>query len=251
MGTFGSPAGIWGCKAEPLRRRLVRLFCLLSIFLPTVLFAPKPGAQSRTDVDVAIVLAVDCSYSVNAEEFRQQMIGLAEAFRNPDVQAAIQSGATRTIAISLVQWAGPGNQSVVVPWRIVSSTASALRLANEIAAARRLTAEGATSVTSAIDAGVVLHLRAPVRALRRIIDISADGYNNAGGKVRPARNRAAAAGITINALAILNEYAFLQHWYRNHVIAGPGAFVEVADDYTAYAEAIRRKLLREIQAPVS
>ena len=118
-------------------------------------------------------------------------------------------------------------------------------------ARRRATAEGATSVTAAINAGVVLHLRAPVRSVRRVIDISADGYNNTGGRPQPARNRAAAAGITINALAILNEYSFLNHWYRNHVIAGPGAFVEIADDYLAYQTAIRRKLLREIQGPIS
>ena len=35
-------------------------------------------------------------------------------------------------------------------------------------------------------------------------------------------------------------------YYRDRVIRGPGAFVEVANDFNDYREAMKRKLLREI-----
>ena len=57
------------------------------------------------------------------------------------------------------------------------------------------------------------------------------------------------AGITVNGLTIQNEISWLHYYFRNHVIGGPGAFVVIANDYAAYADAIRRKLLREIIGP--
>ena len=61
-----------------------------------------------------------------------------------------------------------------------------------------------------------------------------------------------AQGITVNGLAILNEDPHLDHYYRHNVIGGDGAFVMTAADYEDFAEAILRKLLREISgAPVA
>ena len=47
-------------------------------------------------------------------------------------------------------------------------------------------------------------------------------------------------------LAIINDEPYLEQYYREHVIGGPGAFVMVAADYKDFIEAIRRKLLREL-----
>ena len=38
--------------------------------------------------------------------------------------------------------------------------------------------------------------------------------------------------------------------YRTEVIAGPGAFVEIAEGFDDYPRAILRKLLREIDQPM-
>ena len=63
---------------------------------------------------------------------------------------------------------------------------------------------------------------------------------------------AAQQGITINALAILNEEPTLDYYYKAKVIAGFGAFVERANTYPDYQTAIRRKMLKEIRyVPVS
>ena len=57
---------------------------------------------------------------------------------------------------------------------------------------------------------------------------------------------AEARGVTVNGLAIVNEDPGLLQWYRDWVIAGRGSFVLAAADYSDFAEAIRKKLLREI-----
>jgi hypothetical protein len=68
-----------------------------------------------------------------------------------------------------------------------------------------------------------------------------------------ARDRALAAGITINALAIQAEgsQAFmgprnLRQHYEENVIGGPGAFVMTASNRVDFAHAIFNKLVREI-----
>jgi Protein of unknown function (DUF1194) len=63
---------------------------LLSLAL---LAAPPATAQSPIErVDVALVLAVDVSGSVDANRFVLQMEGIASAFEDRDVQNTILSG---------------------------------------------------------------------------------------------------------------------------------------------------------------
>ena len=83
------------------------------------------------------------------------------------------------------------------------------------------------------------------------IDGEQRGRNNNGVKLRPVRDRIVADGVTINGLVILNEDQTLDRYFESDVIGGPGAFIVRADDYDDYLEAIRRKLLREINNFVS
>ena len=73
--------------------------------------------------------------------------------------------------------------------------------------------------------------------------------------VESARDQAVAAGITINGLPIVNDRPNpwgslppkdLDRYFEDRVIGGPGAFIVVAKDYTAFASAILSKLLLEI-----
>ena len=47
------------------------------------------------------------------------------------------------------------------------------------------------------------------------------------------------------------DYYDLETYYREKVIQGPGAFVEIANDYDDFARAFLRKLLRELTPLVS
>ncbi len=206
-------------------------------------------AQSDTAVDLAIVLAIDCSYSVDRGEYELQVTGLSQAFRHPEVLAAIQNGPHERIAVSVVQWSDLSHQAVVIPWQIVSDTASAGRLANLIAVAPRSLAEGGTSITAVMGFAANMLRSVPFQADRLVIDIAADGRNNNGGDPRPMRDAVIAEGITINGLAILNEVPTLDRYFELYITGGPANFVEISNDYRAYALAIYRKLLREIIGP--
>ncbi|MEE8189206.1 MAG: DUF1194 domain-containing protein [Kiloniellales bacterium] len=208
-----------------------------------------PAAQSSRQVDLELVLAIDCSYSVDAREFELQKIGLAQAFRNPVVLAAIQAGKHKTIAVAVVEWSKPDVQEIVVPWTLVRDGPGAEALAARIEAAPRLTAEGATSISSMIRFGIAYLAANSISGERRVIDISADGRNNSGQKIAAARALARAYGVTINGLAILNEVKTLDLYFERRLITGSDAFVMRADDYEQYAVAILRKLLQEIGNP--
>ena len=211
--------------------------------------AGAPVAQPSYAVDVELILAIDCSYSIDSREYDLQKTGMAEAFRHPAVLAAIRDGEFGAIGVTLVEWSGVDTQATVVPWILVTDAASATALANRIEAAPRMIQEGATSISSMIMYGVSLFRANRLVGTRRVIDISADGRNNTGHKIRAVAPLARVAGVTVNGLAILHEVPTLKFYFEKHVIVGDGAFAMEAQDYDHYAAAILRKLIREIGNP--
>jgi hypothetical protein len=224
-----------------------RLAFIVLAALLSVLLRNDVGAQGR-QVDLALVLAIDCSFSVDANEFRLQMEGLGKAFLEPDVKTAIKNGPNGQIAVAAIQWSDENNQMVIVPWRILASDKDVDDLGTLLARMPRRLAEGGTSISMAIQYSARLLSEAPATG-RRVIDISSDGRNNIGPPVNTMRDRIVAQGITINALTILNEWPTLDTYFERYVIGGQGAFVIPANDYVAYSKAIYRKLLREITGP--
>jgi hypothetical protein len=95
---------------------------------------------------------------------------------------------------------------------------------------------------------VPLMLESPFKGTRRVIDISGDGSNNRGRPAASARDAAVRAGIVINGLPILALEPGLDHYFVDHVIGGPGAFVIAAESYETFADAILKKLIREMAA---
>src|SRR5690349_8885886 len=73
--------------------------------------------RAPVDVDLALVIAVDVSTSMDPDEQDLQRQGYVEAFRSPMVYGAIREGMTGRIAVTYVEWAGahPRFQNVVVP----------------------------------------------------------------------------------------------------------------------------------------
>jgi hypothetical protein len=146
----------------------------------------------------------------------------------------------------MLLWSGPGAQAVVVPWARIDGPAAALAFAEAVANAPRLVPAGATALGEGMAAGLALLAACPAEATRAAMDVSGDGRHNQGRAPGPVRDIAVAAGVTINALAVLNEEPDLLDHYRDEVIGGPGAFAMHTPDYAAFADAIREKLLREI-----
>lgn len=220
-----------------------------ALLLAALRLAPVASAQTSLDVDLALVLAVDCSFSVDATEFRLQMQGLGQAFRRPEIHDAIASGAVGKVVVSVFQWSDDRSQLIVVPWTILEGAQSALALADILETMPRRLAEGGTSISSAMRFAAAMLQAAPFTTPRQVMDISSDGRNNIGIATDRVRNEIARRNITINGLVIINEWPTLDKYFEQQVVGGPAHFVMIANDYTAYAEAIYRKLLREITGP--
>lgn len=216
----------------------------------TVAILLGTGAFAKADpaVDLALVLAVDASGSVDQHRFELQKQGYAAAFRDPRVLNAIRSGLNQSIAATMFQWTGPRLQRHVVPWTLIKDEASANAFADAIQAAPRQLFGGGTSISGAIDYGRLLLLQYPFAPTRRVIDVSGDGSNNSGRPVTAARDEAAHGGIAVNGLPILSVEPDLDGYYRDYVIGGPGAFMVPAESYDTFAQAILKKLITEIAA---
>lgn len=235
-----------------VRRRVFGLALACMITPVAAAFPIIPAQAQAGSVDLALVLAIDCSYSVDEVEYNLQIGGLADAFRSTDVIAAIQSGPQAAISVAVVQWSSHSSQNTVVSWSRISGPGDSNSFADQLATMPRLTDDGATAMAAAISFSASLLQANPYFAARRVIDVSADGRNNNGPNIGGARDRVVAQGITINGLAIIHEDSTLDKYFMRDVIGGPGAFVEEADDYADYARAIKRKLVKEIRyTPIS
>ncbi|HEX9463165.1 MAG TPA: DUF1194 domain-containing protein [Alphaproteobacteria bacterium] len=225
---------------------------LLMPILLAVMSAGRPAAA--LPVDLQLVLAVDVSRSIDAEEARLQREGYLAALAHPQVLQAIRSGAFGRIAVTYVEWAGSSYQRTVVDWSVIDGDASARPFIEKLAEAAYMSRNW-TSISGAIDYAMDMFQHpAGFESTRRVIDISGDGRNNEGREADEARDEAVAAGVTINGLPIVNDRpnfgrppeADLDIFYREHVIGGPGAFLIVAENFSSFASAILNKLIREI-----
>ncbi|HEU4661927.1 MAG TPA: DUF1194 domain-containing protein [Pseudolabrys sp.] len=210
----------------------------------------KPGA---IPVDVELVLAVDVSYSMDPDEQALQREGYATALTSQEFLQALREGANGKIAITYFEWAGPGDQKIVMPWRLIDGPESADAVAAEISRAPYRRASR-TSISGALRFAKPLFDNSGYRGLRRVIDVSGDGANNAGEHVVPVRDEILASGITINGLPIMlkrpypgtMDMADLDIYYEDCVIGGPGSFVVPIRDRTKFIEATRTKLVLEV-----
>ena len=207
---------------------------------------PHKGVSEREKVDLNLVLAVDVSGSVNQRRYEMQRNGYAAAFRHPRVVKSIRSGLHGAIAVTLVQWTGPSMQDAALPWTVIHDEASAEAFARRIETMQRRLFTGGTSISGAIDYSAALIERAPMEALRSVIDVSGDGATNRGRSTALARDEAVAKGITINGLPILELERNLDKFYETSVIGGPNSFMVVAETFEQFADAVLKKLVTEV-----
>lgn len=207
--------------------------------------ADAGGGQA---VDLELVLAVDASSSVSAEEFDLQMRGFADAFRHPAVASAIRATGELGVAVAMIQWSDNRRQHMAIDWQHLTTADSAQAFAEIIDTTPRFLDGGGTAIGGAIDFAARALDRNGFQGVRRVIDISGDGRANQGAQPSKLRDLAVLRGITINGLAILNEDSSVDAYYRTSVIGGTGAFVMTANNYEDFAAAMLEKLIKEIGA---
>jgi hypothetical protein len=212
----------------------------------------RAAAQDGTDVDLALVLSADASGSIDEAEFALQREGIATAMTDPEVIAAIKGGRHGRIAVTLVEWGSPGAPVQVVGWH-VGGEERMQDFAMDVRNAPR-----AQLSYNAIGDGMALAIEliaaCPCKPTRKVIDVSGDNPDMRSNLPAPmARDLAVKAGITVNALAILqddrlgpNGKPWLVEVYEQTVIGGFAAFVIPAQTRADFARALRQKLIQEI-----
>jgi len=238
---------------------MLRGAALLALFIFGLGAATAP-AKSDEAVDAAIVLAADVSRSIDDEEFDLQRHGYAAAIVSDKLMEAIRSGPHGAVALAYVEWAGAGEQTIVVDWMVLRAPADAARFAAALTAAPRAFV-GRTAIGAALDFAMGLFAEGGIAADRKVIDVSGDGTSNQGRAAAEARDAAVKAGAVVNGLSIFNRRAAasggylalhtnppggLAQYYRDNVIGGPGAFVLPIDDFGKFGDAMIRKLTAEI-----
>lgn len=229
-----------------------RRLSMVGALMAASLWLPGSAARAETDVDVALVLAVDVSRSMDPDEQELQRQGFIDAFRSSQVHDAIKNGMVGRIIVTYFEWSGVDYQHVIVPWTVIDGPDAAVKFADTlhdtpIGRLRR------TSISGAIDFGAKLLDQTGVEPIRRVIDISGDGPNSSGRDVVAARDEAVAKGITVNGLPIMlkrptgfGDMENLDLYYKACVIGGEGAFVVPVRERHQFADAIRTKIIREI-----
>lgn len=212
-------------------------------------------ARAEDGVDVALVLAVDVSRSIDEDEARLQREGYRSAVTDPVVLEAIRGGMVGAIAIAYIEWAGIEYQRTALPWQRIANAQDAQLWSQQLSEAPRVSLSW-TSISGGIRHARQELAACPFEATRRVIDVSGDGVNNSGPPAEDERDAAVGEGIIINGLPIVNDRPTfgrrppipLDQYYQESVIGGIGAFMIVAEDFESFGVAVKRKLIREIAA---
>jgi len=229
---------------------MFKALALTAVLLSSM--SATPGA-AQTPVDVALVLVVDASGSIDDYEFALQRQGIAEAVQHPRILAAISGNPLQRLAIAYVEWGSPGGAQTMVGWMIVEDLASAEAFGEAVLAAPR-SFQSYNAIGDGIVHATALLALCPCEATRGVIDISGDNPDNRSQVPAPrARDQAVAAGHTVNALAITEGTLLgsrgkpvLVENYEANVIGGPGAFVMQAASRADFMQALLDKMVLEI-----
>lgn len=224
----------------------------LALFI-TLLWASIAQANCRQ----ALALGLDVSGSVDAGEYRLQLDGLAAALESSVVQDSLFALPEAPVFLTVYEWSGQEYQQILIPWRAARDASAVGDIADTLRATQRKDAPPTTAIGAAIETGAALLAQMP-ECWKRTLDISGDGKNNTGPNPHDVNTAAQIGDITINGLVIgVDTYARLSHeevelaelvtYYQNRVLAGPGAFTEIAIGFEDYERAMTQKLLRELE----
>lgn len=216
-----------------------------------VSLASAPMAHASDCSDVALVLAIDASSSVDATEFDLQIAGYRDALSSPEVGASFRKAGS--VQIAAVLWADSAYAPQVVPWHLISNAHDLSGFATTLASTeRRVT--GNTDMGTGLKAALDLFDDETVCAERLVVDISGDGRSTISARrsgvanLGAERKRAKDLGVTVNGLVITGDDGGLANYYRSEVALGLSSFVMEVQGFATFHEAIAQKLMREVLA---
>ena len=199
-------------------RPLVTVTPVLRNLSLSVLLLNVPIAASAAGCRLALVLAMDVSSSVDAEEDRLQRGGLASALLSEPVRKAFFS-TDLPVALAVYEWSGRYNQQVILDWRMIDSQSALREVSDTIAYSKRSYNDFPTAM----------------------------GYGLGFGAEFPFDD-VTVNGLVVNAAEFEAEVELVTY-YQNQVLHGPGAFLIIANGFSDYERAMRIKLQRELTPP--
>ena len=240
----------------------------LAFLAPSMVKAAESDIE-KEQLDVVIVLAADVSSSVGFFDYRTQKLGIIKALRDPEVASLLVKCNSRGVGLTYIEWAGLpyfNQQKQVVAWSKLTQPEDLQTFASKISASRRsFWSLGAlTDINGALTFSMNLLLQAPFSSDRKIISLSSDGYHNTpdnttdptlknkaqwAADLSATRERILSQGVAINAITISDirrEGPFIYDHWNLEVIGGPGAFVIPITNFDEFGDALRAKLLREL-----
>ncbi|SLN66832.1 hypothetical protein ROA7450_03543 [Roseovarius albus] len=200
---------------------------------------------AQANCRLALVLALDVSSSVDANEYDLQRLGLAAALNAPDVRHAILQGGNGHVALAVYEWSGFNQQKLHLDWSLLRNHADIDQAVAILAKMSRSHDNFPTSVGQALGYGALVLKRAP-DCRRQVIDVSGDGVNNHGYGPLAAYRNFPFDGVVVNGLVLLGESPNVADFYRNRILRGSGAFLIIANGFEEFKTAMTRKLFREI-----
>ena len=209
---------------------------------------------------LALVLALDVSGSVDPVEYAQQVTGLAAALDHPEVRSLILDESDATVSIAVFEWSSRNHQYIIQPWISLDTSKALDGVITRVGSHRKVRAGLKTALGTALSFGAAL-LNEQSHCWAKTIDVSGDGENNIGLVPGHIYQTGAFDQITVNALIIggsaepsgdaANDHQLgLLTYYQDEVIHGTASFAMIARGYDDYADAMRRKLIRELQSQV-
>lgn len=195
--------------------------------------------------EVALVIALDVSRSVDKYEYWLMRDGIGAAFLDEEVAGLIET-LPGGIMTTVTQWGGLGQQRQVIGWHSLQTRGQINGFVSDFTSQHRGFWMADTAVAEALVHADLMFGPEVSECRRFVIDVSGDGVANAGAPVFPVSQAIGAKGITINGLVVQGARRDPVAWYRAEVIAGPFRFVEVANSYDDYRAAMVRKLVREL-----
>lgn len=197
---------------------------------------------------LALVLALDVSSSVDFVEDQLQRQGLARALEAPDVKAAFLASPD-PVALHVFEWSGPGRQTTLLDWQMITSAEDLAVASSRIASSRRSTTGEQTALGDAL-AYALRQFETGPACIFRTIDIAGDGPSNAGPSPETVYAALAFEGVLVNGLVIDAGAINVSEYFENRVKRGPGAFVEIARGFAEFETTMERKLIRELSSQV-
>ncbi|MCX7298982.1 MAG: DUF1194 domain-containing protein [Rhodobacterales bacterium] len=209
---------------------------------------------AAADCRQALVIGMDVSASVDAEDYRLQVNGMAAALEAAELRDLILMQPEAPVRLAIFEWSGPpGFTKLIVPLTDVTTASVLADIADEVREPREREIAASTAIGSALISGLEL-IRDAGTCWRRTIDLSGDGQSNTG----PAPEMVNVPGdVTVNGLVIggmtepgdnrLMDIKQLSTYYATNVARGADAFVETALGFADFENAMTRKLIRELQ----